>query len=75
MIPIRISLDRELYERADMVSRRQGVSVAELCRQILSEGLARYPRDRPWMAYVGSLEGHATDSRSVDEVVYGRHGP
>ena len=71
MIPIRISLDRELYEHADRVSRRRGVSLAEFCRRTLSEALARYPEDKPWMAYVGSLEGHANDSSNVDAVVYG----
>ena len=74
MIPIRISLDRELFEQADMVSRKRGVPVAELCRQILSEALGHYSKDSPWMAYVGSLEGRASDSRTVDEIVYGRPG-
>ena len=74
MIPIRISLDRELFEQADSVSRKRGVPVAEFCRQILSEALAGYTKDSPWMAYVGSLEGRASDSRTVDEIVYGRQG-
>lgn len=71
MIPIRISLDRDLFEHADRVSRRQGVSLAEFCRRTLRDALARYPKDKPWMAYVGSLEGRANDSGNVDEVVYG----
>ena len=71
MIPIRISLDRELYEHADSVSRRQGVSLAEFCRRTLREALARYPDDKPWMAYVGSLEGRPDDSITVDGIVYG----
>ncbi|MYA63952.1 MAG: hypothetical protein F4139_06285 [Gemmatimonadetes bacterium] len=71
MIPLRISLDRDLYEQADRVSRRQGVSLADFCRRTLREALAGYPEDKPWMAYVGSLEGRANDSRTVDAVVYG----
>ena len=71
MIPIRISLDRDLYEHADRVSRRLGVSLAEFCRLTLREALTRYPQDRPWMAHLGSLEGRANDSSTVDAVVYG----
>ncbi|MDE2875613.1 MAG: hypothetical protein OXU69_04375 [Gemmatimonadota bacterium] len=72
MIPIRISLDREIYEHADRVSRRQGVSLADFCRRTLREALAQYPSDKPWMAYVGGLEGSTDDSSTVDAVVYGR---
>lgn len=72
MIPIRISLDREIYEHADRVSRRQGVSLADFCRRTLREALAQYPSDKPWMAYVGGLEGRTDDSGTVDAVVYGR---
>ena len=72
MIPIRISLDPETYRQADKVARRQGITLAEFCRRTLSEAFARYPKDKPWMAYVGSLEGRANDSCSVDGVVYGR---
>ena len=71
MIPIRISLDRELYEHADRVSRHRGVSLAEFCRRTLSEALARYPEDKPWMAFLGSLEGRPNDSCTVDSTVYG----
>lgn len=72
MIPIRISLDRELYGHAARVARRQGVSLTDFCRRTLREALARYPEDKPWMAYVGSLEGRPRDSSTVDHVVYGR---
>ena len=73
MIPIRISLDPEIYEQAEKVARRRGITLAEFCRHTLSAAFARFPKDKPWMAYVGSLEGRANDSRSVDGVVYGRN--
>jgi len=79
MIPTRIALDPDLYDHATEVARRQDISLAELCRRALSREVARYPEDtaqdpkrRPWMAYLGSLEGRSGDSLTVDQVVYGR---
>ena len=72
MIPIRISLDREIYEQAETVARQRGITLAEFCRLTLSEAFARYPKDQPWMAYVASLDGRKNDSGSVNEIVYGR---
>ena len=75
MIRTQISVDEELYERAKRLARRQGISLAELCRRSLQETVSREPSDRPWMAYVGDLDGHPDDSSTVDEVVYGRDEP
>ena len=75
MIRTQISVDEELYERAKRLARRQGVSLAELCRQSLRETVSREPSDRPWMAYLGDLDGHPDDSSTVDEVVYRRDEP
>ena len=75
MIRTQISVDEELYERARKLAKRQGISLAELCRRGLREAVSREPSDRPWMAYVGDLDGHPDDSSTVDEVVYGRDKP
>ena len=68
MIRTQISLDEELYSRAKSMARRQGISVAELCRRSLRETVSREPVDRPWMAYAGILDGEPDDSESVDAV-------
>ena len=57
------------------MARRQGISLAELCRRSLRETVSREPVDRPWMAYAGVLDGEPDDSVSVDDVVYGRNMP
>ena len=75
MIRTQISVDRELYERARNLARRQGISLAELCRRSLHEAVSREPSDKPWMVYVGDLDGRPDDSSTVDEVVYGRDDP
>ena len=72
MIPIQISLDPDVYEQAEKVAHRQGITLTEFCRRTLSETFARYPKDKPWMAHVGGLEGRANDSCSVDGILYGR---
>jgi len=75
MIRTQISVDEELYARAKEVARREGVSLAELCRRSLEHAVARHPSGKPWMAFAGVLEGRLDDSTSVDEVVYGREEP
>ncbi len=75
MIRTQISVDEELYERAKTLAKREGISLAELCRRSLREAVARSPSDKPWMAYAGTIEGHEDDSSTVDEVVYGRDAP
>ncbi len=79
MIPTRITLDPDLYDHASEVARRRGISLGELCNQALREAVARHPEaapgksgDRPWMAYLGTLNGRPRDSCRVDEVVYRR---
>ena len=75
MVRTQISVDVELYERAKDTARRQGISLAELCRRSLMEAVSRQPSDKLWMAYLGDLEGGPDDSSTVDEVVYGRDRP
>jgi hypothetical protein len=75
MIRTQISVDEELYARAKLVARRQGISLAELCRRSLEAAVAAEPTDQPWMAFAGQFDGQQDDSASVDEVVYGRETP
>jgi hypothetical protein len=77
MIRTQVSFDKSLYERAKRVARRQGVSLAELCRRSLAEAVARDDTadGRPWMRLMGVIEGSSEDSKTVDEVVYGRERP
>ncbi len=75
MIRTQISVDKELYERAKEVARRQGISLAELVRRGLEELVSREPSDRPWMAYAGVFDGKMSDSATVDSVVYDRETP
>ncbi len=75
MIRTQISVDQSLYIKAKQVARRQGISLAELCRRALEVVVARQPSRKPWMKYAGSIEGRPDDSRTVDEVVYARDRP
>ena len=75
MIRTQVSLGADLYKRAKALAGQQGISFAELCRRSLSETIARVPSDKPWMSFVGVLEGREEDSCTVDEVVYGRQTP
>jgi hypothetical protein len=75
VIRTQISVDKELYERAKVVARRKGVSLAELCRRSLEQAVSLEPTDKPWMAFSAIVEGTASDSESIDEVVYGRERP
>jgi hypothetical protein len=76
MIRTQISVDQSLYAKAKEVARRQGISLAELCRRSLAEAVARAPSTKqPWMGLAGSIEGMPRDSSTVDEVVYGRAEP
>lgn len=70
MIRMQISIDQELYSRAKAMARRQGISLAELCRRGLRETVSREPVERPWMKYAGILDGAPDDSETVDGVVY-----
>lgn len=75
MIRTQISVDQELYSRAKPTARRQGISLAELCRRSLRETVSREPVDRPWMAHAGVLDGEPDDTEAVDDVVYGCDRP
>jgi hypothetical protein len=75
MIRTQISFDESLYERAKRAAKRRGISLAELCRSSVAEVVGRDDTGRPWMNYVGVVDGDAGDSSSVDEVVYGRESP
>ena len=75
MIRTQVSFDSDVYAEAKKLARRQGISLAELCRRAVGEVLARQSSDKPWMAYAGILDGNQDDSESVDEVVYGRIDP
>jgi len=75
MIRTQISFDKALYERAKRAAKRQGISLAELCRRSVAEAMTREDTEHPWMKYVGIIDGDPDDSASVDEVVYGRDTP
>ena len=75
MIRTQISVDAELYAKAKEVARRQGISLAELCRRSLEQAVAHQPSSRRWMKYAGIIHGRREDSTTVDEVVYGRDKP
>ena len=72
MIRTQISFDKPLYDRAKRAAKRQGVSLAELCRRSIAEVVGRDDTGHPWMNYIGIVDGDTNDSASVDEVVYGR---
>ncbi len=75
MIRTQISFDEDLYKRAKIISKQQGVSLSELCRRGLAALLAKEPTQKPWMAYVGRIQGRKEDSESIDSVVYDREAP
>jgi len=75
MIRTQISFDKALYDRARRAAKRQGVSLAELCRRSVAEVVGRNDDGQPWMKYIGVIEGNPNDSSTVDAVVYGRDAP
>jgi hypothetical protein len=75
MIRTQISFDEALYKRARRAAKRQGVSLAELCRRSVAEVVGRDDAAQPWMKYIGVIEGNTNDSATVDDVVYGRDAP
>lgn len=75
MIRTQISFDEALYKKAQKASKRWGISLAELCRKGVERMLAQEPKDKPWMAYAGIMDGDESDSSSVDSVVYNRETP
>jgi hypothetical protein len=76
MIRTQISFDRALYDRAKKVAKRQGVSLAELCREGLRAVVGREPVSAPWAKYLGQFSSDDDrTSESIDNVVYGRERP
>jgi hypothetical protein len=75
MVRTQISFDKALYDRARRAAKRQGVSLAELCRRSVAEVLGRDDAAQPWMKYIGVIEGKPHDSSTVDAVVYDRDAP
>jgi hypothetical protein len=75
MIRTQISFDAKLYARAKVLARRQGISLAELCRRSLQTALAAETPGKPWMRFAGIVHGEPGDSSTVDDVVYGRDRP
>ena len=77
MIRTQISFDADLYASARKLARREGISLAELCRRALRLVLASSPPAKaPGLRYGGVLgAGDALASAKVDEVVYGRQVP
>jgi len=76
MIRTQISLDEDAYREAKEEARRQGISLAEFLRRLVSAALRHRRTDRPWMRHAGQVSsGDPEASRSVNEVVYGRPRP
>ena len=76
MIRTQVSFDEETYRAAQEEAKRRGISFAELCRRAVAHSLRERGGDKPWMRFAGAVEsGDPTASRTVDEVVYGRHRP
>jgi hypothetical protein len=75
MIRTQISFDPKLYARAKIIAKRQGISLAELCRRSLESAIAVEAREKPWMKYAGIVDGEPDDSATVDVVVYDRDQP
>ena len=70
MIRTQISLDEDMYRKAQEEARRQGISFAELCRRSIVAALTQ-TSGMPWMRFAGAIESGRPDaSLSVDEVVY-----
>ena len=61
MIRTQISVDEETYARAKDAARRQGISLAELCRRSLAETLsASLPPIPGWCTWAFSRAGRKT---------------
>jgi hypothetical protein len=76
MIRTQVSFDEDVYREAQEEAQRQGISFAELCRRAVALALRHRHGDKPWLRFAGSLESRDPQaSRTVDDVVYGRHRP
>lgn len=72
MIRTQISLEAEIYDEAKVYAAESGISLAEFCRQSVSEQLVKYRKAGPIARFAGIYLGDANDSSSVDDVVYGK---
>jgi hypothetical protein len=75
MVRTQISLEPEVYEEAKIYAAECGISLAEFCRQSVTEQLAKYRKAGPIARFAGIYDGDPDDSASVDEVVYGKRYP
>lgn len=75
MVYTRIAVDESLYEKAQELAQRKGISLEDLWLRSLEEAGAREPAGKPWMTYAGMFEGQPDDSSTVDDVVYNREAP
>lgn len=70
MIRTQISLDEKEYRRAQRHAADLGISLAEFVRRAVREALP--PSDKPWMKFIGMIEGGDPHvSAHIDDVVYG----
>jgi hypothetical protein len=76
MIRTQVSLEVEVYRRAQGEARRLGISLAELFRRALAQALGEQTPsgERPWMRFSGSIVGGLDESvnERIDAVVSGR---
>lgn len=72
MIRTQISLEADVYEEAKLYAAESGISLAEFCRQSVTEQLVKYRKAGPIARFAGIYDGDPNDSSSVDEVVYGK---
>lgn len=70
---LQISLEPELDELLAGAARREGVSKAEIVRRSVRREVRRSPSiwDDPTFALFGEFESDPSDTRSIDDVVYG----
>ncbi len=72
MIRTWVSVDQAACQKAQRISAKHGISLAEFIRRSLDEKLAREESQKPWMVFAGCMDGDSKNSASVDEVVYVR---
>lgn len=72
MTRTQISLEAEVYDEAKLYAAESGISLAEFCRQSVTEHLVKYRKAGPIARFAGIYDGDPNDSATVDEVVYGK---
>jgi hypothetical protein len=69
MMRTQISLEVEMYRRAQTAAKRAGISVAEFVRRSVARMLGDADDQQPWMSYAGVIaSGDPHASRSVNDV-------